>query len=87
MVNVARGSVIDEPLLIRYLAEKKIAGAGLDTFRNEPKIDARLIALDNVVLFPHVGTYTVETRAAMAERQLENLRRHFAGREVVNRVV
>ena len=87
VINVARGSVIDEPVLVEYLIEKKLAGAGLDTFQNEPKIDPRLITLDNVVLFPHVGTYTHETRAAMAERQLENLRRHFSGREVVNRVV
>jgi len=87
VINVARGSVIDEPVLIRYLEQKKIAGAGLDTFQNEPKIDPRFIALDNVVLYPHVGTYTLETRTAMAERQLENLRRHFAGLPVVNRVV
>ena len=87
VINVARGSVIDEPLLIRYLEEKKIAGAGLDTFQNEPKINPRLIALDNVVVYPHVGTYTIETRTAMAQRQLENLRRHFAGQPVLNRVV
>jgi len=87
LLNVARGSVVDEPVLIEYLQQKKIAGAGLDTFDNEPRIDRRLIDLDNVVLSPHVGTYTVETRTAMAERQLENLRRHFAGLPVVNRVV
>lgn len=87
VINVARGSVIDEPVLIRYLVEKRIAGAGLDTFCNEPKIDLRFILLDNVVLHPHVGTYSIETRTAMAHRQLENLRRHFAGQPVVNRVV
>ena len=87
LVNVARGSVVDEPVLIQYLQDRKIAGAGLDTFDNEPRIDRRLLELDNVVLSPHVGTYTVETRRAMAERQLENLRRHFAGQPVVNRVV
>lgn len=87
LINVARGSVVDEPVLIEYLQQGKIAGAGLDTFQNEPKIDPRFIALDNVVLYPHVGTYAVETRTAMAECQLENLRRHFAGQPVVNRVV
>jgi lactate dehydrogenase-like 2-hydroxyacid dehydrogenase len=87
VINVARGSVIDEPVLIQYLEEKKIAGAGLDTFENEPMIDRRFIALDNVVLYPHVGTYTVETRTAMANRQLDNFRRHFDGKPVVTRVV
>lgn len=87
LVNTARGSVVDEPVLIEYLQQKKIAGAGLDTFENEPRIDHRLIELDNVVLYPHVGTYTVETRTAMADRQLENLRLHFAGQPVINRVV
>jgi lactate dehydrogenase-like 2-hydroxyacid dehydrogenase len=87
LINTARGSVVDEPVLIEYLQQKKIAGAGLDTFENEPRIDRRLIELDNVVLYPHVGTYTVETRTAMAHRQLENLRLHFAGQPVINRVV
>lgn len=87
LINVARGSVVDEPVLLDYLEQKKIAGAGLDTFQNEPKIDPRFLALDNVVLYPHVGTYALETRTAMAERQLENLRRYFAGQPVVNRVV
>jgi lactate dehydrogenase-like 2-hydroxyacid dehydrogenase len=86
VINVARGSVIDEPVLIQYLEEEKIAGAGLDTFENEPNIDRRFLPLDNVVLYPHVGTYTVETRTAMANRQLENFRRHFAGQPVVSRV-
>lgn len=86
VINVARGSVIDEPTLIQYLEQKKIAGAGLDTIQNEPKVDARLLALDNVVVYPHVGTYTIETRTAMANCQLENLRRHFANLPVVNRV-
>ena len=87
VINTARGSVIDEPVLIRYLQERKIAGAGLDTFENEPRIDRRFLELDNVVLYPHVGTYSIETRSAMAHRQLENLRRHFSGLPVVNRVV
>jgi len=87
LINTARGSVVDEPVLIEYLQQKKIAGAGLDTFENEPRIDRRFIALDNVVLYPHVGTYTVETRTAMAHRQLENFRLHFEGKAVINRVV
>ncbi|MCC6473839.1 MAG: 2-hydroxyacid dehydrogenase [Burkholderiales bacterium] len=87
LINVARGSVVDEPVLIEYLQHNRIAGAGLDTFRNDPRSDPRFIAMDNVVLHPHVGTYTVETRTAMAHRQLENLRLHFAGEPVINRVV
>lgn len=87
VINVARGSVIDEPLMIDYLQQGRLAGAGLDTMQNEPRIDPRLVGMESVVLSPHAGTYTVETRRAMADRQLENLRRHFAGQPVVNRVV
>jgi len=79
--------VIDEPLMIDYLQQGRLAGAGLDTMQNEPRIDPRLVGMESVVLSPHAGTYTVETRRAMADRQLENLRRHFAGQPVVNRVV
>jgi len=85
--NIARGSVIDEPVLLRYLKEGKIAGAGLDVFDNEPKIDPEWFALENAVLFPHVGSATVETRTAMGDLQVENLRLHFAGKPVKTRVV
>jgi len=82
LVNISRGSVIDEPVLLGYLKEKKIAGAGLDVFDNEPKINAEWFGVENAVLYPHVGSATVETRTAMGDLQVENLRLHFAGKAV-----
>jgi hydroxypyruvate reductase len=87
VVNIARGSVIDEPVLLRYLQEKKIAGAGLDVFADEPRVPPEFFTLDNAVLFPHVGSATQETRKAMGDLQIENLRLHFAGKPVKTRVV
>jgi hydroxypyruvate reductase len=87
LINIARGSIVDEPVLLRYLQEKKIAGAGLDVFVDEPRVPQEFFTLDNAVLFPHVGSATVETRKAMGDLQIENLRRHFAGKPVLTRVV
>jgi len=87
LVNVARGSVVDEPVLLRYLKEKRIAGAGLDVYADEPRVPPEFFGLDNAVLLPHVGSATVETRKAMGDLQIENLRRHFAGQPVLTRVV
>jgi lactate dehydrogenase-like 2-hydroxyacid dehydrogenase len=87
VVNIARGSVIDEPVLLRYLQEKRIAGAGLDVFADEPRVPPEFFTLDNAVIFPHVGSATVETRKAMGDLQIENLRLHFAGKPVRTRVV
>ena len=87
VVNIARGSVIDEPVLLRYLQENRIAGAGLDVFVDEPRVPPEFFKLDNVVLFPHVGSATAETRKAMGDLQIENLRLHFAGQPVRTRVV
>ena len=87
LVNIARGSVVDEPVLLRYLQEKRIAGAGLDVFADEPRVPPEFFTLDNAVLFPHVGSATVETRKAMGDLQVENLRLHFAGHPVKTRVV
>ena len=87
LVNIARGSVVDEPVLLRYLQEKKIAGAGLDVYADEPRVPPEFFTLDNAVLFPHVASATVETRKAMGDLQIENLRRHFAGQPVLTRVV
>jgi lactate dehydrogenase-like 2-hydroxyacid dehydrogenase len=84
--NIARGSVIDEPVLLRYLQEKKIAGAGLDVFVDEPRVPPEFFKLENAVLFPHVGSATVETRKAMGDLQIENLRLHFSGKPVKTRV-
>jgi len=87
LVNIARGSIVDEPVLLRYLQEKKIAGAGLDVFADEPRVPPEFFTLDNAVLFPHVGSATAETRKAMGDLQIENLRLHFAGKPVKTRVV
>ena len=73
LINVARGSVVDEAALIDALAERRIAGAGLDVFDNEPQVPAALMALDNMVLTPHTASATHETRRAMADLVLENL--------------
>jgi lactate dehydrogenase-like 2-hydroxyacid dehydrogenase len=77
LVNVSRGSVIDEAALVRALQERRIGGAGLDVFENEPHVPPALMALDNVVLLPHIASATHETRRAMAELVLANLRGFF----------
>lgn len=87
VVNISRGSTVDEAALIRYLQEGRIAGAGLDVFDDEPKIDPRFFSLENAVVLPHVGSATLETRTAMGNLQIENLRHHFAGQAVLTRVV
>jgi len=86
LVNIARGSVVDEPVLLKYLQEKRIAGAGLDVFADEPRVPPAFFALDNAVLLPHVGSATVETRTAMGNLQVDNLLAHFAGKPVLTRV-
>ena len=78
LINVSRGSVVDEPALVRALAEKKIAGAGLDVFENEPQVPEELLRMDNVVLLPHIASATEETRRAMAQRVIDNLDLFFA---------
>ncbi|MGA0610180.1 2-hydroxyacid dehydrogenase [Caldimonas sp. KR1-144] len=80
LINVARGSVIDEQALVQALADKRIAGAGLDVFEREPRVPEALFALDNVVLLPHVASGTRETRQAMADRVFDNLAAFFDGR-------
>ncbi len=84
LINVARGSVVDEPALVRALVERRIAGAALDVFEHEPQVPAELMALDNVVLVPHIGSATVETRAAMAQRVFDNLQSFFATGRVIS---
>lgn len=79
IVNIARGTVIDEAALVQALKDKRIAGAGLDVFENEPNVPTALFELDNVVLLPHVASATHETRQAMADLTVENLRRFHAG--------
>jgi hydroxypyruvate reductase len=84
IVNVARGSVIDEAALVQALKDKRIAGAGLDVFENEPTVPNALWALDNVVLLPHIASATRETRQAMADRTYDNLQAFFAGAPLVS---
>jgi lactate dehydrogenase-like 2-hydroxyacid dehydrogenase len=85
--NIARGSVIDQPVLLRYLQENRIAGAGLDVYVDEPNVPPEFFKLDNAVLYPHVGSSTEETRKAMGDQQIANLRAHFSGKAVLTRVV
>ena len=73
LVNIARGSVVDEAALVKALLERRLAGAGLDVFEGEPRVPKELLGLDNVVLTPHVGSSTVETRQAMDRLVLDNL--------------
>lgn len=79
LINVARGSVVDEPALIAALEQGVIAGAALDVFADEPQVPERLRALPQVVLAPHIGSATTATRQAMADLAAENLRAHFSG--------
>jgi lactate dehydrogenase-like 2-hydroxyacid dehydrogenase len=73
VINVGRGSVIDEAALVEALKSRTILSAGLDVFEDEPKVPAELIALDHVVLFPHVGSASVHTRNGMAQLVVDNL--------------
>jgi hydroxypyruvate reductase len=83
IVNIARGSIIDEPALVAALQAGTIKGAGLDVFADEPHIPAPLLAMDNVVLLPHVGSATHETRKAMGDLCKANLDAWFAGKPVL----
>ncbi len=86
LVNISRGSVVDEPVLIEFLQQNKIAGAALDVFENEPKIDEAFFTLDNVDLQPHCASATVETRGAMSQLVVDNLAAHFAGKPLLTPV-
>ena len=80
LVNIARGSIVDEPALVAALQAGTIKAAGLDVFADEPRIPAPLLAMDNVVLLPHVGSATHETRKAMGDLCRANLDAWFAGK-------
>jgi len=86
LVNGARGSVVDEPALIEALREKRIAGAGLDVFENEPHVPEAFWSLDNVVMMPHRGSATVETRRRMGQLCFDNLEAFFSGKPVLTPV-
>lgn len=87
LINTARGDVVDSRALIDALTEKRIAGAGLDVYENEPHLDPGFLTLDNVTLLPHLGSATIATRAAMGEKVLRNLQAFFSGTEPPDRVV
>lgn len=83
LINVARGSVVDEAALTEALTGGRLAGAGLDVYTDEPNVPAELLTLDNVVLLPHVGSGTVQTRAAMEALTLRNLDSFLTSGELV----
>ncbi len=85
-VNIARGSVVDEAALLDALEQNRIRGAGLDVFNNEPDIDPRFLKLENVVLQPHQGSATGETRRAMGQLVIDNLEAHFSGKPLLTPV-
>jgi lactate dehydrogenase-like 2-hydroxyacid dehydrogenase len=87
LVNIARGSVVDQDALVELLAGGGLAGAGLDVFADEPRVPAQLIELDNVVLFPHIGSATARTRRAMALLAIRNLDSYLATGELVTPVL
>jgi len=86
LVNVARGAVVDEDALVEALVSGKLGGAGLDVFANEPQVPEVLFGMDNVVLQPHVGSATHETRRAMSQLVLDNLDAHFAGKPLLTEI-
>ena len=86
VVNTARGPVIDEAALAHALANGTIAAAGLDVYEREPTVSHALLACDNAVLLPHLGSATIETRVAMGMRALANLDAFFAGQDPPDRV-
>lgn len=83
LVNIARGSVVDSQALIAALSSGRIAGAALDVFEQEPNVPEALLTLDNVVLTPHIGSATHETRQAMSNLTFANLEAHFAGKPLL----
>jgi len=87
LINIARGTVVDEAALVDALTHKRIAGAGLDVFESEPHVPEALFPLDNVVLLPHVASGTHETRAAMADLVFDNLQSFFASGAVLKSAV
>ncbi|HWU17875.1 MAG TPA: 2-hydroxyacid dehydrogenase [Devosia sp.] len=87
LVNVARGTLVDEPAMLELLQNGGLGGAALDVFENEPQVPQAFFALDNVVLSPHQGSATVQTRDAMGAMLVANLDAHFAGEPLLSQVV
>ncbi len=87
VVNTSRGEVIDEAALLKALTNKDIAGAGLDVFENEPRINPKLLKLENAVLLPHMGSATIEGRVAMGEKVIINIRTFIDGHNPPDMVI
>ncbi len=87
LVNIARGSIVDEPALVAALKHGRLGGAALDVFADEPNVPAELMAMDNVITTPHIASGTHETRSAMGALMLANLDAFFAGKELLTPVV
>jgi lactate dehydrogenase-like 2-hydroxyacid dehydrogenase len=87
LINTARGDVVDEAALVDALTAGRFAGAALDVYEKEPQVAPALLAMENVVLLPHLGSATRETRVAMGRRAVENLRLFFNGSPLRDRVV
>ena len=86
LINTARGDVVNESDLIAALKSGAISGAGLDVFEKEPLVPAELTQMENVVLLPHLGSATTETRVAMGMRAIDNLEAFFGGTAPRDRV-
>jgi len=86
LINAGRGTVVDESALVKALTEKRIQGAGLDVFEDEPRVPAALMAMEQVVLLPHVGSASVHTRLAMGQLMVDNLVSWFAGKGAITPV-
>jgi len=86
LVNVARGSVVDEAALVEALAQRRLGFAALDVFENEPHVPAELLALPNAIVQPHHGSATTETRTAMGQLMIDNISAHFAGKPLLTPV-
>ena len=87
VVNVARDEIMDEAALIRMLENKQLAGAGLDVFAHEPAVNPKLLAMENVVLLPHMGSATIESRINMGEKVIINIRAFIDGHALPDRVL
>jgi hydroxypyruvate reductase len=86
LINIARGSVVDEDALVQALVSGRLGGAGLDVFADEPNVPGGLLGLESVVLLPHQGSATDETRAAMAKLVLDNVEAFLAGKPLITPV-
>ncbi len=87
LVNIARGSIVDEPALVKALQDGTLGGAALDVFEDEPHVPAELLAMEHVIVTPHIASGTHETRRAMGDLMIDNLDAFFAGRALLTAVV